>query len=130
MSDFNLSDPSAIAAISEALTKAGVDGIEIERGAQKLRIVVERTGAASVLVDAAKTAETNIVKAPLAGVFQPVPGTLTREVGPGEILGFIRVGPVLLPVKAPKAGVLAHILAEHGALVGYGHPLFETELLP
>ena len=130
MSDFNLSDPAIIAAISEALSQAGVDGIEIERGQEKLRIVVEHNGAASVIVDAAKTAQTNTAKAPLAGMFQPASGASPREVAAGEILGFIRVGPVLLPVKAPQAGVLTRALAEKDVLVGYGDPLFEIELHP
>jgi biotin carboxyl carrier protein len=130
MSDINFTDPTVIAALSAALTTAGVDGIEIERGHQKLRIVVERTGAASVLDDAAKASETNIAEAQLAGVFthsRTVSSSLPRDVATGEILGFIGIGPVLLPVKASKAGVLTRVLAENGTLVGYGAPLFEIE---
>ena len=130
MSDINFTDPAVIAALSAALTAAGVDGIEIEQRHQKLRIVVERNGAASVLVDAAKASETTVAKAQLAGVFthsRTVSGSLPRNVATGEILGFIRIGPVLLPVKASKAGVLTRVLADNDALVGYGAPLFEIE---
>lgn len=130
MSGINFTDPAVIAALSAALTAAGVDGIEIEQGHQKLRIVVEGNGAASVLVDAAKAAETNVAKAQLAGIFthaRTVSGSLLRNVANGEILGFIRIGPVLLPVKASKTGILTRVLAENDALVGYGAPLFEIE---
>lgn len=128
MTDLNLSDPAVIAAISEALTKAGVDGIEIEHDRQKLRIVVEHNGVASVLAPAARNAQTSLAKAPLAGIFQAAEGPLPRHVAAGENLGFVRVGPILLPVKAAKTGVLIHALAERNALLGYGDPLFEIEL--
>jgi biotin carboxyl carrier protein len=125
MTDINLSDPAVIGAISEALTQAGVDGIEIERGAQKLRIVVERDGTSTVT--AARATETSLAKAPLAGVFQAIDGPLPRHVAAGDTLGFVRVGPIVLPVKAAKAGMLIRTLAEKDRLVGYGDPLFEIE---
>lgn len=42
MSEIDFSDPAVLAALSAALTQAGVDGIEIEQPRGKLRIVVEK----------------------------------------------------------------------------------------
>ena len=130
MSHIDFSDPLVLAALSAALTQAGVDGIEIEQPCQKLRIVVEKNGGASVLLDSAKGGTKDVVKAQLAGVFtscQTPSGSLPRNVATGEMLGFIRVGPILLPAKVGKVGVLTRILAENNTLVGYGDPLFEIE---
>lgn len=130
MSDIDFSDPAVLAALSAALTQAGVDGIEIEQPRRKLRIVVEKNGGASVLVGSAKGAIKDVARAQLAGVFtryQTASGSLPRNVANGEILGFIRVGPILLPVKVGKAGALTRALGENNTLVSYGDPLFEIE---
>ena len=75
-----------------------------------------------------------IVKAPIAGHFcvehpaAPVaPQTLPRSVSEADILGFVRIGHVLLPLRAGRSGVLTKLLAEPGALIGFGDPLFEIE---
>lgn len=49
------------------------------------------------------------------------------EVAAGQVLGLLQVGPLLLPVCAPAAGVLIETLAAHGSAVGYGAPLFTLE---
>lgn len=48
------------------------------------------------------------------------PGT---TVLPGQALGLLQVGPLLLPVLAPAAGIVRELLAAHGAVVGYATPL-------
>ncbi|KAA3509623.1 acetyl-CoA carboxylase [Agrobacterium rosae] len=130
MSEIDFSDPAVLAALSAALTQAGVDCIEIEQPRGKLRIVVEKNGGASVLINAAKGVGKDVVRGQLAGVFtsyQTPSRSLSGNVATGEILGFIRVGPILLPVKVGKAGTLTRALAENNSLVGYGDPLFEIE---
>jgi biotin carboxyl carrier protein len=52
---------------------------------------------------------------------------LPLEVVSGEIVAFLCVGSILLPINATKAGVLTRRLAEDGSVVGYGDPLFEYE---
>jgi biotin carboxyl carrier protein len=147
VSKVDFSDPATIASLSAALQAAGVDGIEIEQPSRKVRIVVEpgapgavppvrasQYGCPATRTDAA-TATT--AKAPMAGFFgrgHPAsvakPSELPRDVAAGETLGFVRVGPVLLPVKASEAGVLTRCVAEDGSRVGYGDPLFEIEPCP
>ncbi|URK86090.1 acetyl-CoA carboxylase (plasmid) [Rhizobium sp. RCAM05350] len=142
MSGVDFSDPAVIASLAAALEAAGVDGIDIEQGTHKVRIVVERGGPGGVSqVDASQpapaTAEACFVAAPIAGFFcsgHPAsvvpPFQLPREVVSGDTLAFVRIGPVLLPVRAPKTGVLTRFVAENGSLVGYGDPLFAIEPSP
>lgn len=142
MSAVDFSDPATIAFLAAALQAAGVDGIEIEQPARKVRIVVERDASgAAPLVQTLQTSpgapRLEVVTAPMAGIFDAThPQSLVpsseppREVGAGETLGLIRVGSVLLPVKASRPGMLTGRVAKDGAVVGYGDPLFEIELRP
>lgn len=141
MSTLDLADTATIAALTEALTAAGVDGIEISTPRGHLRLVVA-TGnsaqAASVVkpssAETAAAAAAVIVKAPMAGRFcssHPSASVetdhLPRSITSADVLGFIRIGSVLLPVSAGRSGVVRKLLAEPDALVGFGDPLFEIE---
>jgi acetyl-CoA carboxylase biotin carboxyl carrier protein len=52
---------------------------------------------------------------PLVGQNEPVTT--------GQPLGLLQVGAILLPVVAPRDGIVASIVASDGSLVGYGDPL-------
>ncbi|MCZ7447147.1 acetyl-CoA carboxylase [Agrobacterium rhizogenes] len=139
MTTLDLADTTIIAALTEALTAAGVDGIEISSPRGHLRIVVA-AGNSGQAVSVVKTPPVEtatvpvIVKAPMAGRFCPSHPSasvdtdgLPHSIGSADVLGFIRIGSVLLPVSAGRAGVLKRQLAEPDALVGFGDPLFEIE---
>ncbi|MCZ4431216.1 acetyl-CoA carboxylase [Agrobacterium sp. SOY23] len=139
MTTLDLADTATIAALTEALTAAGVDGIEISTPKGHLRLVVS-TGNSAQAASVVKTstaetaAATVIVKAPMAGRFcsshpsaLAETGHLPRAVTSADILGFIRIGSVLLPVSSGRPGVVKRRLAEPDALVGFGDPLFEIE---
>ncbi|EJC83110.1 biotin carboxyl carrier protein [Rhizobium leguminosarum bv. trifolii WSM2297] len=139
MSAFDLSDPATIAFLTDALTVAGVEGLEISRPDGQLRIVVSEEGGTRIsATDATLCAAGSapvVVKAPMAGHFcaehpaaAAMSRTLPRSISDAGILGFVRVGQVLLPLRAGHSGVLTRLLAEPGALVGFGDPLFEIEL--
>jgi biotin carboxyl carrier protein len=142
MSMVDFSDPATIALLAAALQTAGVDGIEIDQPARKVRIVVERgaPGAAprvQVSQPNSPVAQSGALTAPMAGVFgSRHPGSVAstsgfpRVVAVGETLGFVRVGPVLLPVRTSEAGVLTRSVVADGSVVGYGDPLFEIEPRP
>lgn len=74
--------------------------------------------------------ETIIAKTP--GVFlhghplrqKPLAGC-GSEVKVGDMVGLLRIGSLLLPVRAPRDGVVEGYWAEDGAAVGYGAPLVE-----
>jgi hypothetical protein len=133
MSVFALTDPAAIAALSEALTTAGVDGLEITGPDGHIRIVVSPSGGAEVSRSAtapAKSAGTAVVKAPIAGHFRPASFDIdgeAHEIAKGENLGFIAIGPVLVPLVALHGGLFRRQLAEPETLVGFGTPLFEIQ---
>ncbi|CAN7650525.1 acetyl-CoA carboxylase [Neorhizobium sp. LjRoot104] len=137
MSNIDFSDPAMIAALTEALTEAGVDGLEISGPGGRLCLVVSNGKGPHVRVtgDAgAKTASAVTIKAPIAGWFCAIhpsvseeTETLPRRVSDKDVVGFIRIGSVLLPVSAGRSGLLARRLAEPGALVGFGDALFEIE---
>jgi hypothetical protein len=136
MSAIDFSDPATIAFLTDALTAAGVDGLEISRSGEQLRIVIASSGEARIdLADNASAPSTMVVKAPMAGYFcaghpsrPTASGSLPRPVSGREVLGFIRIGPILLPLGVDRPGILTKRLAEPDALVGFGDPLFEIEL--
>ncbi|MBB5575558.1 acetyl-CoA carboxylase [Rhizobium paranaense] len=139
MSAIDFSDPLTIAALADALTAAGVDGLEISRPGGNLRIVVSKEAGAQIsLTGKAQPGLAAIsaapVKAPMAGHFYPLhprdtngAERLPRTVASEDVIGFIRIGSVLLPVPAGRSGLLAKQLMEPDALVGFGDPLFEIE---
>lgn len=51
------------------------------------------------------------------------------DVQAGQTLGLLRIGALLLPVSAPRAGTVAALRAEDGATVGYGAPLVDLQPL-
>ncbi|APO77955.1 hypothetical protein AM571_PC00215 (plasmid) [Rhizobium etli 8C-3] len=138
MSAIDFSDPATIASLTAALTAAGVDGLEISRPAGQLRIVISGEGGASIssteTMPRAPGSALVVVKAPMAGYFcaehpaSTAPRTVPRSVSDADILGFIRIGHVLLPLSVGRSGVLTRLLAKPGALVGFGDPLVEIEL--
>lgn len=141
MSAIDFSDPAVIGVLSDALVAAGVDGLEISGPDIYLRVVVGGGPACSHSSFPAETKQprpaTYIVKAPMAGHFCPASfvasgpdGTLSLTVGEKHIVGFVRVGAVMLPVPTGRSGRLSKQLSNSGALVGFGDPLFEMEFQP
>lgn len=141
MSGVDFGDPAVLAALTAALEAAGVDGIEIERPAGNIRIVIEHGAPRTALRhvpdhNRPASPQTGTVNAPIAGLFTgshpsaTAFATVPREVSVGDMLGFVRIGPILLPVRASMAGMLTQVHAADGALVGYGDPLYQIEPRP
>ncbi len=131
----SFSDPDVVATLTGWLEVAGARELEITtQDGQALKIV---------LGEAAVPAEMRVpeaagqpVKAPIIGFFRdrhPAAAEATplssegRTLEAGAIVGFVEVGPVLLPVIAPEAAVIAEVLARAGDLVGYGDIILTTE---
>lgn len=140
MRRFDLTDPATIAALTDMLTTAGVDGLEITTPDTQLRLVISVPGntakASSVAAIVSKPKVSCVtVKAPLAGHFYLSHPSVVAEtdklpcaVAADDVVGFIRISHILVPVQAGCAGSLTRQLASQDALVGYGDPLFELEL--
>ncbi|CAN7695392.1 hypothetical protein LJR251_005564 [Rhizobium rhizogenes] len=136
----DLTDPAVIQQIATWLESAGASAIEIEtEDGRHVRIVMD--GEASRRFDDGPRdmvpmapASVMAAKAPFAGHFldvHPACGTPAvaedTAITAGDIVGFIKVGPLLLPVRAPDAGTLNECSVKAGDLVGYGDTIFSIE---
>jgi acetyl-CoA carboxylase biotin carboxyl carrier protein len=113
---------------------AGIGEIELAEAGFALRLRMEplASRSAASMPEALKVEPAlRVVRAPCVGVFRcahpatgrPVAGT-GQTVHEGETVGVLQVGPLLRGVTAPADGVLGAALAEDGAVVGYGAPLY------
>ncbi|MDP9836286.1 biotin carboxyl carrier protein [Neorhizobium huautlense] len=130
----DLSDPAIIERLAAALEAAGVDGIEITRPDQSLLIRVAKSANGPVRQfssgkpDAA--ARPAVVKSPMAGEFWPSDPSrsgASASSTAGDTVGFLRVGPILLPIAAGPSKRLRRHLVEPGTVVGFGDPIAEFE---
>ena len=138
----DFSDPDLVATLTGWLEASGASELEITTQDGKALKIILGAGprptpvhnAAVVPVETPEPAG-RPVKAPIAGLFRdrhpaaeasPLSGE-GRALEAGAIVGFVEVGPVLLPVVAPEAAVVAEVLARTGDLVGYGDTILTTE---
>jgi acetyl-CoA carboxylase biotin carboxyl carrier protein len=113
---------------------AGIGEIEVAEAGFSLRLHMQAVASTPVATVGAPKAEPVFkgVRAPGVGVFRldhPTAGHPVAEPGQavrkGETVGVLQVGPCLKAIVAPADGVLGAALAEDGAVVGYGTPLYE-----
>lgn len=134
------SEPDIIADLAAHLERNNVSAIEIETPDGSLKIVGMAGGQAPTAPQPVETtkapAKTGdpLARAPIAGIFAPIhpqrpdrPVQTGKSVAKGEIVAFVIVGPVIVPVVADKDGIVTDVVAQAGALVGYGSPLLKTE---
>jgi biotin carboxyl carrier protein len=123
-----------IEALLAAMERHGIERIELEDAEGSLSLALPPTAAAADPVPrpTVQLAETPapVAKATIAGRFLPAHpwrakpfAEIGQPVVTGEIVGIVQVGHLYVPVTAPADGVVDAILAEPGALVGYGSPL-------
>lgn len=131
------SHPQAIAALSEQLQQNRVFGIEITAPDGEIRIAVDLPPAELQRFSAAKPASgptgATLAVAPLAGRFLATHPSRRQDgtaIGPsvtkGQTVGFIAVGPILLPVNCRADGEPAAERPQDGSLAGYGAVLLKT----
>lgn len=83
-----------------------------------------------------REAEPVTVKASSVGLFlhtHPVAteplARIGQRVDAGQLIGLLNIGPLLLPVSAPQAGIVDARHVESGIAVGYGAPLIDLHPL-
>ncbi len=124
-----------IEALLAAMERHGIERIELEDAEGSLALGLP-PAAASAPVPASMPPATSagdpapVAKATIAGRFLPAHpwrakpfAEIGQRVAAGAIVGLVQVGPLYVPVAAPADGIVDAILAEPGALVGYGSPL-------
>lgn len=109
------------------LAEAGVDYLELSGPDRELRLGrAVQQGLQAKTTDTAR-AVTRTVRAPMVGTLlhshpmRRVPlapcGSLVRT---GQAVALLQVGALLVPIDAPCDGVVVEVVAEEGALVGFG----------
>ena len=130
-----MTPPLALAdQIAAHLATTDIDVLELTGPDGTLRLLRQASGVVVADAPAFEPLPVVTVHAPGPGVFLPAhpmraeaAAPLNAIVAKGDVLGFLRIGPLLMPVTAPVAGSVVGVLATDGATLGYGTPLFELE---
>ncbi|HEY4985563.1 MAG TPA: biotin/lipoyl-containing protein [Bradyrhizobium sp.] len=116
------------------LAEAGIDYLELSGPGQRLRLTGAGRGrsgsqAAGVADDTGEihTVDGFVVKAPVAGTLlhrHPMQRTPLAPRGSriraGQTVALLQIGALLVPIEAPREGIVANLLVEDGTLVGFG----------
>lgn len=119
--------------LAAAMSRSGIARIEIEGPKGRLSLQVSPDAAPVTAAGEPSPAVRGTVVAPSMGIFRRThpDGLFTpcgegASVEAGQILAFLQVDRLLLPVEAAGPGRIVAVLATEGSLVGYGDPLFAT----
>lgn len=121
--------------IAAHLATTNLHSLELTGPAGTLRLVRNALGFVPVAVDeanapaplvAVRTSGVGVLHLnhPLRATPAAPEGHLVRK---GEAVAFLAVGPLLMAVAAPVGGLVAAVLAEDGAMLGYGAGVAKLE---
>jgi acetyl-CoA carboxylase biotin carboxyl carrier protein len=129
-----------VAEIATLLAATDIDCLELTGPAGHLRLrrgSEPKVRAGGIDDEPLAEDETVAMSSPGLGIFlhaHPLHDTplvqADDSVAAGQVLGFLKIGPLLVPVPAPHDGVVLDIVAQDGTLVGFGDPLFRISLQP
>jgi acetyl-CoA carboxylase biotin carboxyl carrier protein len=124
--------------ISAWLKEAGIDDLELSGPDRQLRLRAGRADHPDDAITEVNSAEAEFraqhftVNAPTVGILLHRHPMQDRPLAPcgcriraGQTVALLQIGALLLPVEAPRDGTVTRLLAEHGALVGYGTQIVE-----
>jgi acetyl-CoA carboxylase biotin carboxyl carrier protein len=125
-----------IGTIAGWLADSGLAGLELAGPGVSLRLTRSADGQVVEVTDHETAAVASdaggdlVVRSPIAGTFltaHPMRvAPLLEPGGPvaeGQTIGLVAVGPLLVPVIAPRSGSATAVMGVDGGLVGYGDPL-------
>ena len=130
-------DPDEIKRLVQPLQSSGVTVFEYKgpQGSLRLHFATSQIQASQVQAVAAAPeviAARTVLRSPGMGRLRlrhPLAGDVLIRTGAtvlqGEIVALLDANGILVPVKADRKGVVARVLADEGALVGYASPLLE-----
>ena len=134
-----------VAEIAASLAATDIDCLELTGPAGYLRLrrgsepasTLQRPAADEVAETPVAEAKHDALPSPGCGAFRhahPLHETALVRAGErvtaGQVLGFLQIGALLIPARAPRDGVVSAVLATDGSLVGYGDPLVEFSPQP
>ena len=124
-----MTDPAQITLLSRWLEGTDIVLLELTGAQGSIRLRRDPADTHAVHAEEAISAPTTIL-APSVGIFRRAhpcriaplvePGARVAE---GDAVGLLQIGALLLHVRAPHAGTVLAMLAEDGAVLGYGAPL-------
>lgn len=128
--------PSDIGQIARWMEGAGLDDFELTGpDGNRLRLSLAVSGTAnqqlcSAVHPAPSEPEMLTVKAPYFGVLAPPPDRdqkafppVPKPIQAGEIVAQLEIGCLILPIMAPREGVIMEYLKNIGNIIGYGTPV-------
>ena len=148
---------AAVDLLAPAFDQAGLDELELEVGALRVRLVrpsaasiaaLEPVSAPATGAPSAPAAPTSdgltpfgeprpgmrFVSAPLTGIWYPAPSPGARpyvnegdEITAGQVIGLIEAMKLFNEIKADASGTVRRVLAENGTLVKRKQPLLEID---
>ena len=110
--------------LAPAMRRHGVSHLTLAENDAVLTLTLSPATATPVAQTIAPSVRQDTVPSPEMGVFRMGAIRPGSTVATGDILAFVEVGPVRLPVIAPAGGVVHTVLAQDGDTVGYHAPLF------
>ncbi len=128
----NFSEPQVIAALAAQLERQGLSAIEITTEDGHLEITSSTLAQSPTAKSPTTASDDALARAPITGLFltaHPMRRDKAIEkgqkIGKGDIVAFIGIGPLLVPVTAQKAGIFNGFAASAETLVGYGDVLLK-----
>lgn len=125
--------------LSAWMTEAGIDELELIGPSFRLRLngdglqaQNDQAGNPQPDIVPGQRPSSEVVAASIVGLFlhrHPLHETALAPEGTpvraGQALGLLRIGPLLVPVNAPRDGIAGAMLVAHETVVGFGTRLVE-----
>ena len=117
--------------VQALMRRYGIAAFDYREGNTQVSLRIDRRIPEDKIPASASRADESVLRAPSFGTFRlvhpatpDIPSEFPSRVTRDTIVGYLAVGALLRPVLTEADCVLLRPLAEEGAEVGYGDPLF------